>query len=190
MKILVTGGAGFIGSSVIRYIIQNSTYSILNLDNLTYASSLQSLKSVEKSDRYEFVKGDICNSRLVEKLLFEFKPDAVMHLAAESHVDQSIASPKKFIQTNIMGTYVTLECALKYWRSLAGDKKEKFKATVSIDGSLKIEDITGSIHQVGAKLQGLPSCNGWDFWHVKEKSSSILLDEIRGDYRNKKIPLN
>jgi len=70
------------------------------------------------------------------------------------------------------------------------DKKEKYKATVSIDGSLKIEDISGSIHQVGAKIQGLPSCNGWDFWHVKNKSSSILLDEIRGNYRNKKIPLN
>ena len=70
------------------------------------------------------------------------------------------------------------------------DKKEKFKARVSIDGSLKIKDISGSIHQVGAKIQGLPSCNGWDFWHVKEKSSSTLLDDIRGSYRNKKIPLN
>jgi dTDP-glucose 4,6-dehydratase len=127
MKILVTGGAGFIGSAVIRHIIQNTKDSVINLDKLTYAGNLESLKGIADSDRYVFEQVDICNADELTRVFTEHQPDAVMHLAAESHVDRSIDGPAEFIQTNIMGTYVLLEAARSYWNELPENRKSVFR---------------------------------------------------------------
>ena len=127
MKILVTGGAGFIGSAVVRYIINSTTDSVINVDKLTYAGNLQSLLEIEKSDRYSFEKVDICNSNELDRVFKKYKPDAVMHLAAESHVDRSIIGPEAFIETNIIGTYRLLEVARDYWNKLDPSTKQKFR---------------------------------------------------------------
>ena len=127
MRILVTGGAGFIGSAVIRHIIENTHHHVLNVDKLTYAGNLESLRSIEKSERYKFSQTDICDQVVLERIFHEFQPDSVMHLAAESHVDRSIDGPATFIQTNIVGTYSLLEAARKYWLSLTLDAKEAFR---------------------------------------------------------------
>lgn len=127
MRILVTGGAGFIGSAVIRHIIQNTNHTVLNVDKLTYAGNLESLALVENNERYHFSHTDICNREALDHLFCEFSPDAVMHLAAESHVDRSISGPLDFIETNIIGTYQLLEATRKYWLSLSNDAKQKFR---------------------------------------------------------------
>jgi dTDP-glucose 4,6-dehydratase len=127
MKILVTGGAGFIGSAVIRYIINNTKHQVLNVDKLTYAGNLESLSSVSNNERYQFSQTDICNRSVLGQLFSEFQPDAVMHLAAESHVDRSISGPYAFIETNIIGTYQLLEAARQYWNSLEAPAKENFR---------------------------------------------------------------
>lgn len=127
MKILVTGGAGFIGSAVIRHIIFHTNDEVLNLDKLTYAGNLESLDMVKSSPRYQFEHGDICNRNQVERIFKEFQPDLVMHLAAESHVDRSIDGPSAFIETNIIGTYTLLEASRKYWSELEQQKKEQFR---------------------------------------------------------------
>ena len=127
MRILVTGGAGFIGSAVIRHIIQNTNHTVLNVDKLTYAGNLESLALVENNERYQFSHTDICNREALDHLFCEFIPDAVMHLAAESHVDRSISGPLDFIETNIIGTYQLLEATRKYWLSLSNDAKQKFR---------------------------------------------------------------
>ncbi|WP_171458421.1 dTDP-glucose 4,6-dehydratase [Acinetobacter terrestris] len=127
MKILVTGGAGFIGSAVIRHIIKNTEHHVLNIDKLTYAGNLESLISISDNPRYQFSETDICDHAAVEQLFSDFQPDIVMHLAAESHVDRSIDGPAAFITTNIVGTYTLLEVARKYWQNLDEGKKSKFK---------------------------------------------------------------
>ena len=127
MNILVTGGAGFIGSALIRYIMESSDHSVLNIDKLTYAGSLDSLAEVEQSPRYEFEKADICDPESVRRLIVRFQPDVIMHLAAESHVDRSIASPLEFINTNVIGTFILLEEARKYWEDLDVIKKPHFR---------------------------------------------------------------
>ena len=127
MKILVTGGAGFIGSSVVRHIIKNTQDSVINLDKLTYAGNLESLVEVSMNTRYTFEKVDICNRPELDRVFKEYKPDAVMHLAAESHVDRSITDPDEFIQTNIVGTYNLLKSACKYWNSLEEKAKTAFR---------------------------------------------------------------
>ncbi|SQD80134.1 dTDP-glucose 4,6-dehydratase [Moritella yayanosii] len=127
MKILITGGAGFIGSAVIRYIINNTNHSVVNLDNLTYAGNLESLSNIESNTRYFFEYADICNAVELERIFSECQPDAVMHLAAESHVDRSIDGPAAFIETNIVGTYTLLEATRAYWNTLDTDKKAAFR---------------------------------------------------------------
>lgn len=127
MKFAITGGAGFIGSAVIRHLIHNTTHSVLNIDKLTYAGNLDSLSGVDSSDRYIFAQIDICNKEPLQKVIEEFKPDIIMHLAAESHVDRSIDGPGEFIQTNIVGTYCLLEIARHYWQSLNEEQKLKFR---------------------------------------------------------------
>ncbi|WP_288356621.1 dTDP-glucose 4,6-dehydratase [uncultured Cycloclasticus sp.] len=125
--ILVTGGAGFIGSAVIRHLINDTEFNVINLDKLTYAGNLESLKSVSESDRYSFEHVDICDAVEIKRVLNQHQPDIVMHLAAESHVDRSIDGPGEFIQTNIVGTYNLLEQARHYWSSLEGAKKAGFR---------------------------------------------------------------
>ncbi|WP_314295971.1 dTDP-glucose 4,6-dehydratase [Acinetobacter schindleri] len=127
MRILVTGGAGFIGSAVIRHIIENTQHHVLNVDKLTYAGNLESLSLVQQSDQYQFSQTDICNETAIEALFHEFQPNVVMHLAAESHVDRSIDGPAAFIQTNIIGTYTLLEVARKYWLNLDEKSKKNFR---------------------------------------------------------------
>lgn len=126
-KFLITGGAGFIGSAVIRHLLDHSPHEVLNLDKLTYAGNLNSLVSTDSSLRYQFVNGDICDAVALKTIFEEFQPDIVMHLAAESHVDRSIDNPAEFIQTNIIGTYQLLEVARAYQKSLSEQKRAQFR---------------------------------------------------------------
>ena len=127
MKILITGGAGFIGSALIRYLINHTEHAVINVDKLTYAGNLDSLADIENNSRYHFEQIDICNRDGIDRLLTHYQPDAIMHLAAESHVDRSIDGPAEFIETNIIGTYTLLEAARSYWASLPTDKKNTFR---------------------------------------------------------------
>ena len=125
--ILITGGAGFIGSALIRHIIKNTKHTVVNVDKLTYSGNLQSLESIEASKNYIFEQVDICDENELLRVFKKNQPDIVMHLAAESHVDRSIDDPSDFIQTNIVGTFTLLEQSKDYWQSLEGNKKENFR---------------------------------------------------------------
>ncbi|MBT8348461.1 MAG: dTDP-glucose 4,6-dehydratase [Sulfurovum sp.] len=127
MKIIVTGGAGFIGSAVIRQYINDTEHEVINLDALTYAGNLESLSTIDQSSRYTFEHVDICDMKELERVFEQHQPDAIMHLAAESHVDRSIDGPAAFIQTNIVGTYNLLDVAKKYWDGLSSDRKDGFR---------------------------------------------------------------
>ncbi|MGI3130187.1 dTDP-glucose 4,6-dehydratase [Halopseudomonas pachastrellae] len=127
LRILVTGGAGFIGSAVVRHLIQKTPHVVGNIDKLTYAGNVESLSSVSSSPRYHFYQVDICDAAALAQVFREFRPTAVMHLAAESHVDRSIDGPAEFIQTNVVGTYVLLEAARSYWNGLEPDAKSAFR---------------------------------------------------------------
>ena len=126
-KLLITGGAGFIGSAVIRHIINNTNHSVVNVDKLTYAGNLESLTPIEGHANYAFEHVDICDSDAIKRVFNKHRPDIVMHLAAESHVDRSIDGPGEFVQTNIVGTYVLLEQARAFWAELEDDKKDDFR---------------------------------------------------------------
>ena len=127
MKILVTGGAGFIGSALIRYLINKTKNEVINVDKLTYASNLKALSVIDQSDRYKFEQVDICNKDKISQLFNKYKPDAVIHLAAESHVDRSIDDPSVFINTNVVGTHILLESARAYWERLEPTKRKNFR---------------------------------------------------------------
>ena len=127
MKVIVTGGAGFIGSALVRFLIRNTNYTIINVDKLTYAGNLKSLKEIDKSKRYFFEKLDICNKEKIREIFNKHNPGAIIHLAAESHVDKSIEGPQTFIDTNIVGTFNLLSVSLDYWKKLSNKKKNNFK---------------------------------------------------------------
>lgn len=143
MRILITGGAGFIGSALIRHLIQSTEHEVLNLDKLTYAGNLESLARVDGNPRYRFVRADIADSPVVAQTLAEFQPDAIMHLAAESHVDRSIDGPAAFIQTNIVGTYSLLESTRAYWLGLSAERKAAFRFH-----HISTDEVYGDLHGV------------------------------------------
>ena len=149
MRFLITGGAGFIGSAVIRNIISNTADRILNLDKLTYAGNLESLVDIESNSRYEFVHGDICDRPLLDDIFSRFRPNVVMHLAAESHVDRSIDGPSDFIQTNILGTYNMLESSRSYWSS--SDDKNNF-----VFHHISTDEVYGSLGDSGLFTESSP----------------------------------
>lgn len=141
MNILLTGGAGFIGSAVVRHIIANTVDNVLVVDCLTYAGNLESLAEVEGNPRYQFAQVNICDRVALNNVFEQFKPDAIMHLAAESHVDRSIDGPAAFIETNIMGTYVLLEAARQYWAALPEEKKVAFRFH-----HISTDEVYGDLH--------------------------------------------
>ena len=140
-KILVTGGAGFIGSAVVRHIINDTQDAVVNVDKLTYAGNLESLESVANHPRYAFEQVDICDRAALDRVLAEHQPDAVMHLAAESHVDRSIDGPAAFIETNIVGTYTLLEAARAYWHDMPSEKKAAFRFH-----HISTDEVYGDLH--------------------------------------------
>jgi dTDP-glucose 4,6-dehydratase len=210
IRILVTGGAGFIGSAVIRHIIGHTSDTVINLDKLTYAGNLDSLSSVSEDSRYQFVQADICDRPALDALLTHYQPDAVMHLAAESHVDRSIDGPAAFIETNIVGTYTLLEAVRKYWDSLPEVRRLSFRfhhiSTDEVYGDLECpEELftestpyapsspysaskAGSDHLVRAwrRTYGLPTLltncsNNYGPFHFPEKLiPHIILNAIHG----------
>ncbi|WP_445427659.1 dTDP-glucose 4,6-dehydratase [Alishewanella sp. HL-SH05] len=141
MKILVTGGAGFIGSAVVRHIINQTTDIVVNVDKLTYAGNLNSVAADAHNERYLFEQADICNAATMQALFAKYQPDAVMHLAAESHVDRSIDGPAAFIETNIVGTYTLLEAARSYWKELPQERKAAFRFH-----HISTDEVYGDLH--------------------------------------------
>lgn len=151
MRVFVTGGAGFIGSALVRHLIAETAYEVLVLDKLTYAGVRESLDPVADSARLQFVQGDICDGDTVSSLLAEFQPDVVAHLAAESHVDRSIDGPGEFIQTNLVGTFVMLQRALEYWRSLDDKKRGAFRFH-----HISTDEVFGSLGELGLFTETTP----------------------------------
>lgn len=214
MKILVTGGAGFIGSAVIRHILGDTSDYVVNVDKLTYAGNLDSLPGIEEGERYAFCQVDICDRERLQAVFDHHQPDAVMHLAAESHVDRSIDAPGDFIQTNVVGTYTLLEVARHYWASLAQQQRQQFRfhhiSTDEVYGDLDDKGLftettpyapsspysaskAGSDHLVRAwhRTFGLPvvitNCsNNYGPYHFPEKLiPHVILNAIHG----KSIPV-
>ena len=144
MKILVTGGAGFIGSAVCRLFVGELGASVLNVDKLTYAANLASLRPIESNPRYAFCQADVCDRERISQLLRDFDPEAVLHLAAESHVDRSIDGPAQFIKTNVEGTYTVLEAALSHWRRLPAARAARFRLH-----HVSTDEVFGSLGPVG-----------------------------------------
>jgi dTDP-glucose 4,6-dehydratase len=145
MRVLVTGGAGFIGSALVRYLVLEKGYDVLNVDALTYAGYLPSLRAVEDKPNYRFLHANISDRPAMEQAVADFRPDRIMHLAAESHVDRSITGAADFIQTNVIGTFTLLETARNYWAALRGGRKERFRflhvSTDEVYGSLGEEGL-------------------------------------------------
>lgn len=138
--LLITGGAGFIGSALIRHLIRQTDYAVVNIDKLTYAGNLESLSEIEAHPNYDFIQADICDAAKMAEVFSEYQPTGIMHLAAESHVDRSIDGPAEFVQTNLVGTYTMLEAARNYWSALQPDQKKAFRfhhiSTDEVYGSL------------------------------------------------------
>lgn len=140
-RILITGGCGFIGSAVVRYLIQETSYAVVNLDKLTYAGNMESLSEVSNSCRYSFEQTDIADKAALSEILLRYQPDAIMHLAAESHVDRSIDGPDDFIQSNIVGTYSLLEASRSYWSNLPHKRKQAFRFH-----HISTDEVYGDLH--------------------------------------------
>jgi len=166
MKLLVTGGAGFIGSAVIRHIIQHSQDSVVNVDKLTYAGNLESLIEISDSPRYSFAQVDICDRVALDQVFAEHQPDVVMHLAAESHVDRSIDGPAEFIQTNIVGTYQLLEAARAYWNTLDSQGKQAFRFH-----HISTDEVYGDLPHPSDNVDLHDTCNPVDLPLFTEETS-------------------
>ncbi|RSU59829.1 dTDP-glucose 4,6-dehydratase [Sphingomonas sp. S-NIH.Pt1_0416] len=151
MRIFVTGGAGFIGSALVRHLIENTTHEVLNFDKLTYAGTLSTVERVADSNRYRFVQGDICDAEAVRTAIAEFKPDVITHLAAESHVDRSIDGPGAFVQTNVVGTYTMLAEARSYWLSLDDEAKAAFRFH-----HISTDEVYGTLGDTGLFTEDTP----------------------------------
>ncbi len=151
MRIFVTGGAGFIGSALVRHLIENTGHEVLNFDKLTYAGTLSTVERVANSDRYRFVQGDICDAEAVRAAIAEFRPDVVTHLAAESHVDRSIDGPGAFVQTNVVGTYTMLAEARAYWVRLDEHAKAAFRFH-----HISTDEVYGSLGDTGLFTETTP----------------------------------
>lgn len=151
MRIIVTGGAGFIGSAVIRHLITRTNHEVLNLDKLTYAGNLSSLRALEGCPRYEFANVDICDKRGVAAVMQAVKPDAIMHLAAESHVDRSIDGPSAFLETNVVGTFNMLTSAQSYWESLPKGPRARFRFL-----HISTDEVYGSLAETGYFTESTP----------------------------------
>ena len=180
MKILITGGAGFIGSAVVRQYITETEYEIINLDALTYAGNLESLASVDNNPRYHFEHADICNPQDINRIFEKHQPDAIMHLAAESHVDRSISGPAAFIQTNIIGTYNLLETAKKYWLTLSGEKKQNFRFH-----HVSTDEVYGDLEQTGFFTEETPYEPSSPYSASKASSDHL----VRAWYRTYGLPV-
>ena len=144
MRVIVTGGAGFIGSALCRYLVRETNCWVLNIDKLTYAANLRSLDTVANNARYSFLKADICDFHAMSQAVEDYQPDAVIHLAAESHVDRSITEAADFVQTNIVGTYTLLEVTRRYWESLPGSRRDAFRLL-----HVSTDEVYSSLDQVG-----------------------------------------
>ena len=151
MKILVTGGAGFIGSAVSRRLINETQDQVLVFDKLTYAGNLASLKPVSQSERFSFIQGDICDHNVIGTAIADFQPDVVMHLAAESHVDRSIDGPAAFIETNLVGAFTMLDVVLSYWRKLPSERAKNFKFM-----HISTDEVFGSLGDYGLFREDTP----------------------------------
>lgn len=151
MRVLVTGGAGFIGSALIRHLIGHTQYEVLNFDKLTYCGTLTSVESVADNPRYRFQHGDICDADAIAEAIRAFKPQVITHLAAESHVDRSIDGPDAFIQTNLVGTYTMLAAARAYWQTLDGEKRDEFRFH-----HISTDEVYGSLGDEGLFTEGTP----------------------------------
>lgn len=151
MRFLITGGAGFIGSAVVRFLIEKTEHEVLNFDKLTYAGNLKNVSEVSESERYQFIQGDICDQEKLRAILESFKPHKILHLAAESHVDRSISGPSDFINTNIVGTYSILEEALKYFNKLNEEEKKLF-----LFHHISTDEVYGELGETGLFREDTP----------------------------------
>jgi dTDP-glucose 4,6-dehydratase len=179
-RVLVTGGAGFIGSAVIRHLILEKNVYVANVDKLTYAGNLESLSSCASSSKYEFHRVDICDAKALQEVLTDFRPTHVMHLAAESHVDRSIDGPAAFIETNIVGTYVLLDSVLKYWSSLTVDEQDDFRFH-----HISTDEVYGDLSDTGELFTESTAYSPSSPYSASKASSDHL---VRAWYRTYGLP--